>query len=109
MQEVWGHTQKQLWSKYVSSPAGFLSEPHTPNCLPPPVKKIQQQQQTCESISPHWPILFLKLNFLQYEIENINEALPYGLSMVAQLVQNPPAMQETPVRFLGQEDPLEKG
>ena len=28
---------------------------------------------------------------------------------VAQLVENPPAMQETPVRFLGQKDPLEKG
>ena len=25
--------------------------------------------------------------------------------MVAQLVENPPAMQETPVQFLGQEDP----
>ena len=23
--------------------------------------------------------------------------------------KNPPAMQETPVRFLGREDPLEKG
>ena len=30
-------------------------------------------------------------------------------SLVAQLVKNPPAMQETPVQFLGQEDPLEKG
>ena len=30
-------------------------------------------------------------------------------SLVAQLVKNPPAMQETPVRFLGGEDPLEKG
>ena len=29
-------------------------------------------------------------------------------SMVAQLVKNPPAMQETPVRFLGREDALEK-
>ena len=29
-------------------------------------------------------------------------------SLVAQLVKNPPAMQETPVRFMGQEDPLEK-
>ena len=29
--------------------------------------------------------------------------------LVAQLVKNPPAMQETLVRFLGQEDPLEKG
>ena len=30
-------------------------------------------------------------------------------SLVAQLVKNPPAMQETLVRFLGWEDPLEKG
>ena len=29
--------------------------------------------------------------------------------MISQLVKNPPAMQETPVRFLGWEDPLEKG
>ena len=30
-------------------------------------------------------------------------------SLVTQLVKNPPAMQETWVRFLGWEDPLEKG
>ena len=30
-------------------------------------------------------------------------------SLVAQLVKNLPAIQETPVRFLGWEDPLEKG
>ena len=30
-------------------------------------------------------------------------------SLVAQLVKNPPAMQETPVRSLGWEGPLEKG
>ena len=29
--------------------------------------------------------------------------------LVAQLVKNLPALQETPVRFLGQEDLLEKG
>ena len=29
-------------------------------------------------------------------------------SLVAQLIKNPPAMQETPVRFLGEEVPLEK-
>ena len=28
---------------------------------------------------------------------------------MAQLVKNPPTMQETPVQFLGWEDPLEKG
>ena len=37
----------------------------------------------------------------------------YGLSnhikLIAQLVKNPLAMQETPVRFLGWEDPPEKG
>ena len=31
-----------------------------------------------------------------------------GASLVAQLVKNLPTMQETWVRFLGQEDPLEK-
>ena len=31
-----------------------------------------------------------------------------GLSLVAQMVKNPPAMQETQVRSLGQENPLEK-
>ena len=31
-----------------------------------------------------------------------------GASLVAQLVKNLPAIQETPVRFLGQKDPLEK-
>ena len=36
----------------------------------------------------------------------------YGVrraSLVAKLVKNPFAMKETPVQFLGQEDPLEKG
>ena len=32
-----------------------------------------------------------------------------GASLVAQLVKTPPAMQETPVWFLGSEAPLEKG
>ena len=32
----------------------------------------------------------------------------FGDSLIAQLVKNPPAMQETLVRFLGWEDPLEK-
>ena len=31
------------------------------------------------------------------------------ISLIAQLVKNPPAMQETLVRFLGWEDTLEKG
>ena len=35
--------------------------------------------------------------------------LHFGDSLIAQLVKNPPVMQETPVQFLGWEDPLEKG
>ena len=37
------------------------------------------------------------------------EALSPKHSLVAQLLKNSPAMQETPVRFLGRKDPLEKG
>ena len=33
----------------------------------------------------------------------------YAYVYVAQMVKNPPAMQETRVQSLGQEDPLEKG
>ena len=41
--------------------------------------------------------------------EGIGYPLQYSwVSLVAQLVKNLPAMQETPVQFLGQEDPLEK-
>ena len=35
--------------------------------------------------------------------------LSHRASLIAQLVKNPPAMQETPVIFLDWEDPLEKG
>ena len=42
--------------------------------------------------------------------EGIGYILQYSLaSLVAQLVENPPAMQETWVWSLGWEDPLEKG
>ena len=32
-----------------------------------------------------------------------------GVSLLAQLVKNPPSVQEMPIWFLGREDPLEKG
>ena len=42
--------------------------------------------------------------------EGIGYPLQYSwTSLVAQLVKNPPAMQETPVPFLGWEDLLKKG
>ena len=39
---------------------------------------------------------------------NFNFSFNYAF-LVAQMVKNPPAIQETQVQFLGQEDPLEKG
>ena len=50
----------------------------------------------------------IKNNVIKFQLD----AAAYyasGASLVAQLVKNPPAIQETPVQFLGQEDPLEKG
>ena len=42
--------------------------------------------------------------------EGIGYPLQYSwASLVAQLVKDLPAMQETPVQFFGQEHPLEKG
>ena len=42
--------------------------------------------------------------------ERIGYPLQYSwASLVTQLIKNPPAMRETPVHFLGREDPLEMG
>ena len=49
----------------------------------------------------------ISLFHLGWLILGVPESL--GVSQVAQLVKNPPAMQETPVQFLGREVPLEKG
>ena len=38
-----------------------------------------------------------------------NRSEEEGASLIVQLLKNPPAMQETVVQFLRQEDPLEKG
>ena len=42
-------------------------------------------------------------------ILHVNKGKVTGDSLIAQLVKNPPAMQETLVQFLRWEDPLEKG
>ena len=41
-------------------------------------------------------------------VRKTNSRLPVSSGFVDQLVKNLPAMQETQVRFLGWEDPLEK-
>ena len=47
-------------------------------------------------------------NGILLNIHNELSNLEMTWRRVAQLVKNPPAMQETPVRFSGQEDPLEE-
>ena len=42
-------------------------------------------------------------------LDGITNSMDMNLSRLRELVKNLPAMQETPVRFLGREDPLEKG
>ena len=49
-------------------------------------------------------------SFITYGYEIFGKFLSLsGASLVAQLVKNPPAIQETWIRSLGWEDPLEKG
>ena len=43
------------------------------------------------------------------EVTSQQQRIIIWASLIAQLVKNLPAIQETPVQFLGQEDPLEKG
>ena len=45
---------------------------------------------------------------LYFHIDSVRIELNYRASLVAQLVKNLPAMQETWVQSLGQKDPLEK-
>ena len=58
-------------------------------------------------------LFFFFFNFILFLMEGrfLTTGLPgkSQASLVAQLVKSPPAMQEIPVQFLGQEDPLEKG
>ena len=48
----------------------------------------------------------LSLSFFIYQM---GITINLMASLITQLVKNLPAIQETPVQFLGQEDPLEKG
>ena len=66
------------------------------------------------SINWHWfyDLSSSEAEFSEQESSMDEYCLPGGsirTSLLALLVKNPPAMQETLVRFLGQEDPLEKG
>ena len=44
-----------------------------------------------------------------FYLEFLSNLLTSWVSLIVQLVKNPPAIQETPVRFLGWDNPLKKG
>ena len=56
--------------------------------------------------------LGLRETFLAEEVSRVGitvcPSMQFRASLVAQMVKNPPAMQETQVPSLGREDPLEK-
>ena len=54
---------------------------------------------------PYWG----KGSGAQAEVSRLRAIYKIVGSLITQLVKNPSAMQEIPVRFLGWEDPLEKG
>ena len=56
-------------------------------------------------LAEHFPFFSIDL-FVQQEILVFLSF--FWASLIAQLVKNLPVIQETPVRFLGQKDPLEK-
>ena len=58
---------------------------------------------------PDYTIISKQNHYFELAENRCKVSAPIGPSLRAQLVKNPPAMQETPVRFLGREDPLEKG
>ena len=59
-------------------------------------------------ISPWWSSYTFLRHTMWFLVSVFPECLP-SHSLIAQLVKNPPATQETLVQFLGWEDPLEEG
>ena len=70
---------------------------------------LQLWWQSVLTSQSHWYQWTVRDNFPAFFKKMIYSFI-FGLaSLIAQLVKKLPAMQETPVRLLGQEDPVEKG
>ena len=67
--------------------------------------KYQQRPVSPNPRSVKWKYIYLSPDFWSW---NWVFLLPLKASLVAQLVKNPPATQETWVQSLGWEDPIEK-
>ena len=53
--------------------------------------------------------VFLELSCFFHDPADVGNLISGSSSLIAQLIKNPPAMQQTLLRFLGWEDPMEKG
>ena len=73
-------------------------------------RKLEKSEYIIQiTVNANFLILVIGM-WLYIRVSLILENMPImRASLIAQVVKNPPAMQETPVQFLGQEDPLEKG
>ena len=107
--------QAPFWdSKWDVDPTGTTDTMKSPQrsytgCRP--ANPSREQDQCLRGQPPHLllPLSSLLNCKLFKSWEYINTFPDIQASLIAQSVKNPPAVQETPVRFLGQEDPLEKG
>ena len=72
------------------------------------VQAARSQLPICLVDTLNGPILVIATLFPKH-LKRHPWHLPFGASLVAQTVKNPPAMWEIWVQSLGWEDPLEKG
>ena len=117
-----------IWSHTFASGQQNLNTPGDPSCreiLVPslgPQPSSKHNPMNCTGVLPSpgrvqvntnnwkWAKMHVGCKIPRLKGESIIHKLNFlRVSLIAQLVKNPPAMQETPVQFLGQEDPLEMG
>ena len=96
---TWGSNSRLLCVSYIADRFFTCWTIGEATFLPPPPPQVFKSNWNNQTTS-YWGT-FCNTTSLEHS-KRLTSCL------VAQLVKNSPAMQETPVRFLGQEDPLEK-
>ena len=85
------------------SEMGYKCSAFPSNSIHPAAPSLRQKQLLCV---PEYSFLSGQTPEIFFSVAPIDISC---CALVAQLVKNPPAKQEAPVEFLGQEVPLEKG
>ena len=71
----------------------------------PPVSRLHMSRDALHTVIP-LPLFTYRASADKFRSLKTQSSTSQGASLIAQLVKNLPAMHETPVRFLGREDPL---